>query len=94
MDSTQIVDMLVTELEAEKAELRRQILAELARLSYEAKAAASHSDETLPTLAWVEASVTRLREKHDAFAKVQGAQDALRRVSWAIAFEAPTKNSH
>ena len=93
MDTKQIIEMHLTTLDGEKDELRKRFLAELERLGDEAKSAACHAVGTLPTLAWIETGMARLREIREAFEKAQCARDILRRVCEAAEFEAGQKAS-
>ena len=91
MNTKQIIDMHRSALEGEKEELRKRFLGELERLGDEAKTAAQHRIGTLPTLAWLETGMARLRELHEAFERAECARDILRRVSEATEFEAGQK---
>lgn len=93
MDMKQIIDMHANAIDGQKEELRKGFLAELQRLSDEAKTAADHRIGSLPTLAWLETSMGRLRELRETFEKAECARDMLRRVSEAADFEATRKAS-
>lgn len=93
MDTKQIIDTHLGRLETEKEELRRRFLDELNTLGNKAHTAAKHELGSLPTLAWVETSMARLREIREAFEKADAAKDMLRRVADAAEFEASQKAS-
>jgi hypothetical protein len=93
MDAKQIIEMHVRALDGQKEDLRKSFLAELLRLSDEAKTAADHGVGTLPTLAWLETGMARLRDLHETFEKAESAREVLRRVSEAAEFEAGQKAS-
>ena len=88
MDTKQIIEMHLNALEGEKQEFRTSYLAELERLGEEAKSAAEHAAGPLPTLAFLETHMARLRELRESFEKAECASGILRRVSEAAAFEA------
>lgn len=91
MDTKQIIEMHARALDCQKEELRKSFLAELQRLSDEAKTAADHRLGSLPTLAWLETSMTLLRDTREAFEKADAAREMLRRVSEAAEFETNQK---
>lgn len=93
MDTKQIIDRQLDKLATEKEEIRGRFLAELETLGDKAKTAAQHEAGALPTLAWVETSMARLRELREAFEKAEGARDVLRRVADAAEFEASRQAS-
>jgi len=88
MDTKRIIEMHINALDGEKEELRKKFLAELDSLGSEAKSAAQHASTALPTLAWIETSLARVRELREAFEKAECGRDILRRVSEAAEFEA------
>ena len=93
MTTKQIIDTHTERLDAEREELRRRFLDELKTLGDKAHTAAQHELGSLPTLAWVETSMSRLREIREAFEKADAAKDMLRRVADAAEFEASRQAS-
>jgi hypothetical protein len=91
MDVNRSIEMYVNALDGEQQELRGKFLAELAKLGDEAKSAAQHAAGPLPTLAWLEMSMARLRELRDAFDKAESGRYILRRLSEAFGFGAQQK---
>ena len=87
MDTKKIVNKQLNALTTEREMLRQQFRAELEVLGDKAKTAAQHEVGALPTLAWVETSLARLRELREAFERAEHARTALRRVADAIEIE-------
>jgi hypothetical protein len=90
MDTKQIIEMHLNALEGEKQGCRKSYLAELERLGDEAKSAAQHAAGPLPTPAFLETHMARLRELRETYEKAECAREILRRVSEAASFEART----
>jgi len=88
MDTQQIIEMHLNALEGEKQELRKKYLAELERLGDEARSTAEHAAGPVPTLAFLETHMARLRELRESFEKAECTSRILRRVSEAASFEA------
>jgi hypothetical protein len=93
MDAKQIIETHVRALDGQKEDLRKSFLAELLRLSDEARTAGDHRIGSLPTLAWLETGMARLRDLRETFEKAESAREILRRVSEAEEFEAGQKAS-
>ena len=91
MDTKQIIEMHVRAIDGEKEEIRKRYLDEMKRLGTEATTAAEHAVGALPTLAWMETGMARLRELQASFEKAECAREMLRRVSEAAEFEASRK---
>lgn len=91
MDTKQIIEMHLNAIDGEREEIRKRYLDELKRLGTEATTAAEHAAGALPTLAWLETSMARLRELQATFEKAESAREMLRRVSEAAEFEASRK---
>ena len=87
MDTSQVIEMHLNALASQKEELRKSFLAELVRLSDAAQTAVAHTLGPLPTLAWLETSMARLREIRESFEKAETARETLRRVCEAARFE-------
>jgi hypothetical protein len=87
MDTKQIIDMHLNAIAGEKEEIRKRYLDELNRLGTQATTAAEHAVGALPTLAWLETGMARLRELQATFEKAECARETLRRVSEAAEFE-------
>ena len=80
MDTSEALKMPLNALDSQMRKARSSFLAELLRLSYQAKSAAGQRFGPLPTLAWLETSVARLREMHKSLEKAERAREMLRRV--------------
>ena len=93
MDAKQITERMRRTLQAEQEQLRVDFLNDLRRLSREAADRAQQVSCELPTLAFLESVMDRLRELQAAYIKSELAREVLRQVEEAADVERQTVGS-
>jgi hypothetical protein len=93
MDAKQITERMRRTLQAEQEQLRVDFLNDLRRLSREAADRAQQVSYELPTLAFLESLMDRLRELQAAYIKSELVREVLRQVEVAADVERLTMGS-